>query len=228
MSIRSQPSISPITIVGGASTGTGCFAAASSAPRQVGNYRVTAPPVWTMLIALIGLFLLAAPPVAAQDKTYNQPRHFDDRLDWCLTWGTNCGKPAAVAFCNRRRFADVVVFRAEKVGKSARTRLIGSNQICSGQDFCTAFAYITCTAPISSDRVFANPAWKGNRLDVCLQWGANCGKPAADAFCRANGFAESFQAVEDADPGYAATRVIGTDQICNKSFCRGFQQIICK
>ena len=51
-------------------------------------------------------------PAAAQDKTYNAPRNNDMRLDWCLTWGTDCGRPAAVAFCNRRRYADVVVFRA--------------------------------------------------------------------------------------------------------------------
>jgi hypothetical protein len=58
---------------------------------------------------------------------------------------------------NRRRFTDVVVFRAEKVGKSEPTRLIGDNRVCSGRDFCTAFAYITCTGPIASNRVFANP-----------------------------------------------------------------------
>jgi GMC oxidoreductase len=26
----------------------------------------------------------------AQDRRYNQPRWFDDRLDWCLNWATSC------------------------------------------------------------------------------------------------------------------------------------------
>ena len=177
-----------------------------------------------VLIALI----MAIAPVAAQDKTYNKPRHGDTRLDWCLTWGTDCGRPAAVDFCNRRRYADVVVFRAEKVGKSEPTTLIGSNQVCSGHDFCTAFAYITCTGPIPTERVFANPVWKDRRLDFCLRWGADCGKPAADTFCRAKGYSDALHAVPDAKPGYAPTRVISSDHICDKPFCRGFQQIICR
>jgi hypothetical protein len=182
------------------------------------------------VIAILAVFAAAAEPVAAQDRTFNKPTYGegDHRLDWCLTWGTDCGRPAAVAFCNRRRYADVVVFRAERVGKTAPTRIMGSNQVCSGQDFCTAFAYITCTGPIPNDRIFANPAWKGHRLDFCQQWGTNCGKPAADAFCRNKGFSQALHAEPDAKPGYSSTRVISSDQICDKPFCRGFQQIICR
>ena len=180
------------------------------------------------VISVLIAFIVTIEPVAAQDKTYNQPRYRDTRLDWCLNWGTDCGKPAALAFCNRRRYADVVVFRAEKVGGSEPTRLIGSNQVCSGHDFCTAFAYITCTGPIPINRVFANPVWKGHRLDVCLRWAADCGKPTADAFCRAQGYSDALQAEPDAEPGYAPTRVISSDQICTGPGCRGFGQIICR
>jgi hypothetical protein len=107
-------------------------------------------------LALVCL-LLSADIAPAQDKTFNKPRYNNDRLDWCLTWAANCGKPAAVTFCNRRRFTDALVFRAEVVGKSAQTRLLGSNEVCNGHDFCTAFAYITCTGEIESHRVFTNP-----------------------------------------------------------------------
>ena len=163
-----------------------------------------------------------------QDWTYNQPRYGGDRLDWCLTWGVGCGREAAVAFCNRNQYEDVVVFRAEVVGKSARTRLLGSSEVCDGQDFCTAFAYITCTKPIRYDRVFANPKWNGYRLDACLEGGTGCGKPAADAFCRTKRFSESLSFAMDQTAGRGATRLIGTDQICDKPFCVGFQQITCK
>lgn len=183
------------------------------------------------LPALIGIMAAlagAGGPAAAQDRTWNAPRHNDLRLDWCLTWGADCGRPAAVAFCNRKRYEDVVVFRAELVGKAEPTSLIGTNQVCNGHDFCTAFAYITCTRPVPAGRVFTNPAWQEQRLDFCREWGANCGKPAADAFCQANGFADALSAAPDAEPGYSTTRVIGSGQICSGSFCRGFQQIICR
>ena len=176
-----------------------------------------------ILISVLSLWLAES----AVAQTYNRPIYRGDRLDWCLTWGTNCGKPAADAFCNRHRYTNALVFRAQVPGQLQTTRLIGTNQVCRGT-FCTAFAYITCESPIPSSRVFANPVWKGFRLDVCAQWGANCGKPAADAFCRSKGYSESLHAEADAQPGNASTRVIGTDQICNGSFCTGFQQIICK
>lgn len=181
-----------------------------------------------LALALATGLLAASEPAAAQDQTYNEPRYRDIRLDWCLTWGADCGRPAAVEFCRRRRFEDVVVFRAENVGRSQPTRLIGSDQVCSGEDFCTAFAYITCTGPIPHERVFQNPAWKDHRLDVCLRWAEDCGKPAADAYCRHQGFAESFHSTVDADPGPGKTRVISSDQICDGPYCRGFQQIICR
>jgi hypothetical protein len=170
---------------------------------------------------------LWAGSAAAQDKTYNKPRIQDQRLDWCMQWGTNCGKPVADAFCNRRRFTNARVYRAEVVGRSEPTRLFGTNQVCNGS-FCTAFAYITCENPIASDRIFANPAWQGKRLDVCLQWAANCGKPAADAFCRAKRFSESLASFPDAQPGYTPTRVISSGQVCTGSGCTGFQEIICR
>ena len=58
-------------------------------------------------------------------------------------------------------------------------------------------------------------------------WGKDCGKPAADAFCKANGFSESLNAVADAGRGYAPTRIVSNDQICKEN-CVGWQQIICR
>lgn len=226
MKKQSTPTIKPFTIVSG--TTRACSMILSFVRRFVGIHGSAVRHIFATLFAVVCVLSWSAAPVAAEDKTYNKPRYFNDRLDYCLTWGTNCGKPAAVAFCNRQRFPDVAVFGAEVVGKSAPTRLIGNNQVCSGQDFCTAFAYITCTGEIERNRVFVNPVWKDYRLDVCLQWGTNCGKPVADAFCKTKGFSRSFHAVVDAEPGYAATRLIGTDQICDKPFCVGFQQIICE
>jgi hypothetical protein len=135
--------------------------------------RVAGTGLVSMAIGALIMSMAAIEPAAAQDQTYNTPRFNDTRLDWCLRWGADCGRPAAVEFCLRRRFADVVVFRAERVGRSEPTRVISTNQVCNG-DFCTAFAYITCTGPIPRERVFANPAWKDRRLDNCLRWATEC------------------------------------------------------
>ena len=159
--------------------------------------------------------------------TYDRPRYFDDRLDWCLTWSANCGQPVAQEFCLRRRFYNAQSFDAEKVGRSARTRLIGSGQTCDG-DFCTGFLQITCSGKVPQSNVFVNPVNDNYRLDLCREWGANCGKPAADAFCAAHGFSESLHNLPDAQPGNAPTRVISSGQICKGDFCTGFQQIICR
>lgn len=180
------------------------------------------------MVALLRTFLLlilfwCGPALA--DQTFNQPRWFDDRLDWCLTWASNCGKPAADKFCTRRRFTAAAGFAAEPgVG---RTRVSGTNQVCSGPD-CTGFRFINCSGPISSDRVFANPSWKGNRLDVYKSFGKDCGKPAADAFCASQGFRSSSSSVQDSTPGRGTTRIISNNQLCDQNFCVGFQMIVCQ
>jgi hypothetical protein len=72
------------------------------------------------------------------------------------------------------------------------------------------------------------PMFNGHRLDWCANWGADCGKPAADAWCLAQGFAgaESF----DKAPGIgekSATRLIATGAVCDAATCDGFEEITC-
>lgn len=182
----------------------------------------------TTWFATVCVWLCSVHPASAQDRTYNAPEYWDGRLDWCLGLGKDCGQPAAKAYCNWRRFEDVVVFRAEVVGKSAATRTIGTKETCSNHVGCTAFAYITCSKRIHPSRVFKNPVWESKRLDVCLQWATNCGKPAADAFCKAKGFSEALHADPDFQPGNSSTKVISSGRVCEGPRCRGFQQIVCK
>lgn len=165
--------------------------------------------------------------IKENEHLFIKPRWFDERLDWCLNWGTECGQPPADNFCKRRRYTGARDFEADpNIGRSGPTRLSGSNQVCN-QSFCTGFKFITCFGPIPSDRIFVNPIWNGDRLDVCLTWATNCGKPVADAYCRKKGFSNSFYSVADAKPGYARTRLIGTNQICDQN-CVGFQMIVCQ
>lgn len=174
----------------------------------------------------------AAPPAAPTVETHKfiKPRWFDYRLDWCLNWGADCGKPAADYYCKDRMWTGAVDFAADpNIGATEPTMLIGSKQVCD-QSFCTGFKYITCYGKIPSSRIFDNPTWNGYRLDECYTWDTGCGKRAADTFCSAKGYKKSFYYKIDSTPSLADTLTIGTNQICdvNDWDCYGFQKIICQ
>ena len=68
-------------------------------------------------------------------------------------------------------------------------------------------------------------------LDWCREWGVNCGKPAADAFCAsvdggrlpiATSFKDFQRAVR-----FKPSMTIGSRQICNDPACTGFEYIVC-
>jgi hypothetical protein len=83
----------------------------------------------------------------------------------------------------------------------------------------TAFAQPAAAAQV---RNFFAPEVDGARIDACLHTGV-CGKPAADAFCRAQGYdrAMIFQR-ED----FASTRVIDSEKTCSGD-CTAFRQVKC-
>ncbi|WYD82072.1 MAG: hypothetical protein V8K32_06710 [Candidatus Electrothrix gigas] len=75
---------------------------------------------------------------------------------------------------------------------------------------------------------FNTPMFQGKRLDWCRYWAKDCGKPAADAWCRSQGFETASEFLIDENIGKSfPTKVIGTGQICNKNFCDGFKKITC-
>lgn len=81
------------------------------------------------------------------------------------------------------------------------------------------------TGAVAGGRVIHNPTIRGVALDVCLTWAAQCGKPAADAYCRQAGYGASisYQVRHDSPP----TLVIGTGQTCTGSFCDRISQVVC-
>jgi|GEM_PF-3078332 hypothetical protein len=75
---------------------------------------------------------------------------------------------------------------------------------------------------------FNHPTIKGYRLDWCRLWATDCGKGAADAFCRLRGYARAESWEMDPDIGLRSpTYVIDSGQICNQWFCDGFKYITC-
>lgn len=84
--------------------------------------------------------------------------------------------------------------------------------------------------PAPANREFNDPRvavqGKGNLpLDVCEQYGTNCGKAAADAFCRANGMQGSvdFRIAQDSPP----TAIISTKQVCTEATCDRITWVLC-
>jgi hypothetical protein len=77
-------------------------------------------------------------------------------------------------------------------------------------------------------QIFPAPEVDGKRLDVCLVWGDQCGQPAADAWCKTQGFdsASSW----DLAKGIGAqtpTVVLTGRNICDQPTCDGFASITC-
>ncbi|MGB8818695.1 MAG: hypothetical protein WCC66_12320 [Rhizobiaceae bacterium] len=75
---------------------------------------------------------------------------------------------------------------------------------------------------------FSNPKVGAQRLDLCLNWGAGCGKPAADAWCASKGFDDSIGHNVANDIGAVSpTRLITTGAVCDQGYCDGFSQVTC-
>ncbi|MBE9571487.1 MAG: hypothetical protein IMF11_12730 [Proteobacteria bacterium] len=78
-------------------------------------------------------------------------------------------------------------------------------------------------------RTFHYPKYKGYRLDWCLNWGTECGEPAASAWCRSKGYDRAIKWAIDKDIGKTSpTCVFNTGQVCRDEFCDGFLYITCK
>jgi hypothetical protein len=148
-------------------------------------------------------------------------------LDWCRDWGVNCGKPGADAYCHQKGFGAAKRFEiAENIG---RTATFTEHKICNNPD-CDGFNMIEC---VGTATVFETPWITAQfaydaRLDWCREWGVNCGKPAADAYCqKQRGFplgARRFEIARNAGP----TVTITERRICEGPTCDGFKVIECQ
>ena len=66
------------------------------------------------------------------------------------------------------------------------------------------------------------------RLDLCLNWGTGCGKPAADAWCVSKGYTTSSSHVVANNIGASTpTRLLTTGAVCDQDYCDGFEQVTC-
>jgi hypothetical protein len=84
---------------------------------------------------------------------------------------------------------------------------------------------VSGSAPPPTDGRFQNPQVNGYAVDICLNFSANCEKPAADEFCRRQGFAGSVS--HTIQPDTPPTLILGDNAICSEGFCDRFSEIVC-
>lgn len=63
------------------------------------------------------------------------------------------------------------------------------------------------------------------QVDWCLHWGSECGKPAADEYCRRTGHAGGALSFHTAP--MRPTVVMGDNRICDQPICNGFTDVTC-
>lgn len=179
--------------------------------------------------ALLSLATLAFASFAqAETVVYDSPKVGANPLDLCFSWGAGCGKPAADAWCVNNGFTESTGHLvANDIGLSTPTRLISNGAVCD-QSFCDGISQVTCTRPDPLTKVFDKPKINGKRLDLCVDWGVDCGQPAADAFCVSKGYSAAIEYVVAENIGNSnATRLIGSGAVCDQSYCDGFKKITC-
>jgi hypothetical protein len=69
-----------------------------------------------------------------------------------------------------------------------------------------------------------DPTIGGNGVDACLTWGADCGQPAADEWCRRQGRGPAvYHHIERGPP----TQTLRDGKGCSESFCARLTKVVC-
>ena len=85
-----------------------------------------------------------AASAAAGARTFAYPVQDIYRLDHCLNWQRDCGKAAALAWCQAQGFTQAVDWRVdEDIGANFPTFVMGEKKVCA-QATCDGFKEITC------------------------------------------------------------------------------------
>lgn len=81
----------------------------------------------------------------------------------------------------------------------------------------------------SKSQTFFEPKIAGYRLDWCLYHANQCGKPAADRFCRLQGFVSARTWQKATNISHATpTYILGDERVCKVPGCDGFILVACQ
>lgn len=182
------------------------------------------------IVCLAGCLSLSVTAQAEQQKLFNLPKynkgapavsHF---VDNCLMFGHQCGAPAANRFCEQSGYDRATQFRRGAPGAHLPTVVVGDGRSCNAPG-CVALTSITCSR--TSTREFLFPRYANKYLDYCLTWGRQCGRPAADKFCRDRNYGHAKAYRVSASGQFIPTYVPQSNQTCNAPNCHAFKSITC-
>lgn len=75
-----------------------------------------------------------------------QPTFRGRRIDWCLTYGQDCGNPAATVACKVAGYRRALPAAFATV-KASPTVVLGTDQFCTAAGSCDALAWVVCENP---------------------------------------------------------------------------------
>ena len=95
-----------------------------------------------LTISLAGItLLLGAISASALEGQFSNPRYkAQGRLDFCFTFGRNCGQPVADTYCRIQGYERASRFDAVR---ASPTQIIANGETCAG-GHCTTFSRIVC------------------------------------------------------------------------------------
>jgi hypothetical protein len=83
---------------------------------------------------------------------------------------------------------------------------------------------LTVTSAEASTRSYFSPKANGVVIGACLADGTSCGKMAADAFCKKEGFTESILFAREP---VTTARILDSGAMCEGVSCEAFKRIKC-
>jgi hypothetical protein len=86
---------------------------------------------------------------------------------------------------------------------------------------------MTTPAVAASARNYFFPDYLGQPLAFCLDGNRDCGRPAATAWCKANGYDDALSFARQATPATEQLRYADSGKLCTAGKCIGFRQIKC-
>lgn len=87
------------------------------------------------------LLVCAAPAVQAAEFRYVNPQYKNRALDYCKSWGRNCGAPAADAYCKKLGHHRATRFSVRL--NSPPTRVISGGKVCNNWS-CDRISAVVC------------------------------------------------------------------------------------
>lgn len=191
--------------------------------------------IWKVLVSLLVLSNAWAStqpgPSSRIYRMFWEPQFHKQPLNYCNENKSNCGKSIANQYCEMMGYHHAQRFlKAPNLGV---TNFISGKNMCRGWK-CSGFKWIECAGeriyksiPKSDyrDELFVRPMWHKYPLSWCYENNHDCGKRAAYAFCRWQGYPH-VKEISKPRAVYAS-KEISTSALCFENQCKGFEYIVC-